>query len=493
MLWPSFVGPAYRARSETIAADALVNLYSETTVIAQEAKKTTYYGTPGLKFFLTAPGGDVVCRGSFSQDGRTFSVIGDALYEIDMVGATVTNRGVIAFNSEPVSFASNGRGGEQLAIVGGGQLKIFNLVTNALSAAIVLPLTNAPVMIWFMDSYFLLLERDTVRVWFSAPASLGGGTSWSALDFFARSQTSDNLMAIAVVRNRLWLFGSLTSEVYYDSGDADNPFVPYPGSLMQEGLSARWAMTVFGEGVFWLAQDNQGRNRIVSGSDYQPTVVSTPPISFAIASYADITDCEVLAYEQEGHPFLAWSFPSGGDAGVTWCYDPREDQWHQRSQWNDALGIDMVWQARGLASTDQGLLVGDRTTGDLYTLDLDTFEDNEETIRRMRRAPYLSSENQWLRLDRFELGIQTGVGLASGQGVTPELMLSLSRDNGHTWIDAGTAGMGPMGEYDTRVIWRMLGRARADRLVLEVSQTDPVRAVWGPGAWIKARPGTGQL
>jgi len=45
----------------------------------------------------------------------------------------------------------------------------------------------------------------------------------------------------------------------------------------------------------------------------------------------------------------------------------------------------------------------------------------------------------------------------------------------------------------TRAIWRRLGRARADQLVLEVSQTDAVRAVWGPGLWLRITQGSEQL
>jgi hypothetical protein len=432
----------------------------------------------------------VACRGSFSQDGRTFTVVGDGLYEVNVAGQTATYRGGIANDGAPVSFSSNGRGGEQLAICGGGELKIFTLTTNILSAAVALPLTNQPVVLGFINGYFLLLERDSVRVWFS---NLENGLVWDALDFFARSQTSDNLVGLVVLRNRIWLFGSLTTEVYYDSGDADNPFVPYPGSVMQEGLVVWTAVIVLGENVFWLAQDNQGRNRIVFGNDYTPTVISTPPISFAIASYATVENCEVFGYEQEGHPFLVWSFPSGGAAGVTWVYDAREQEWHQRSTWNVALGIDTVWRARGLASTNDGLLVGDRTTGDLYTLDLDTFLDNGAMIRRLRRAPYVSAENQWIFVDRVELGIQAGVGLASGQGSAPVVELTVSKDNGHSWMSAGDALLGAMGEYFDRAIWNLIGRVRADRLVLQVTLTDPVRAVWGPGLWLRARPGSGEL
>lgn len=486
MLWPSFVGPAYRARSQAIAADELINLYTEVTENAVDVKQTTFYGTPGLKPLLTV--GTLGCRGSWSQDGRTFTVVGALLYELNTTVSpvTATARGTVRNDGLPVSFASNGRGGEQLAIVSGGQLSILSLTTGLFTSPVALPLTNAAVMIDFIDGYFVLLEANTIRVWFCA---LENGLLWDALDFFAVSVFSANLVGIKVWRDRIWAFGSQSTVIYYDSGNADNPFVPYPGSVMEEGLVTPWGVIVMGETIFWLAQDNQGRNRFVSAVDYSPVVISTPPISFALASYPTIADAEVLGYEQEGHPFIAWTFPTG----ETLVYDAREKDWHKRDTWDDASGTGQRWRARGLCATDTRLIVGDFQTGALYTLDLDTFQDRGQTIRRLRRAPYPSAENQWLFLDRIELGMQAGIGVTTGQGSQPKAMLAISKDGGFTYAPPTTTSIGLIGETTNRAIWRRLGRVRADRLVIEITQTDPVRCVWGPGLWLTARPGSGAL
>ncbi len=485
-LWDGFIGPSNRARSATIAADQAINIFLETTTISEEIKLKTFYGTPGMKFLMTLA--TLGCRGIFSQDGRTWAVFGAVLYELNLIARTSSVLGTVPNDGLPVSFASNGRGGEQMVCCAGGSLFVFNLVTNTLSAAIVLPLTNAPVYLDFIDGYFLLLEADTVRVWFS---NLEDGTTWDALDFFARSQTSDNVIGMKVFRDRVWVFGSLSSEVYYDGGDLLNPFVPYPGSVMQEGTINQTCITIQGESVYWVAQDNLGRNRMVSAVNYAPTVISTPPIGYALAAMTTVDDAEVLAYEQEGHPFVAWTFPTGDQ---TWVWDVREQTWHQRDSYDVTMSQSHRWRARGLASVGTMLVTGDYATGVLCTLDLDTFTDEDSlTIRRARRAPYLSQENQWMFIDQIELGMQTAVGLVAGQGSAPQVMLSLSKDAGATWIPPTTASIGAMGATVARAIWRRLGRVRADRLVIEVTQTDPVRCVWGPGLWIRATAGSGQL
>ena len=192
MLLEEFNGGAYQALSPTLAADMAINIFAETRRV-EGAKKTRWtLGTPGLKFFATGSG--VECRGWFSQDGRTVVVIGENIYEATIATATLTLLGTIPDNGEPVSFASNGQGGDQIAIVGGDELKIFDTSTNTLSAAIALPFTG-PVMIVFLDAYFLINQRNSPIIWFSA---LEDGTSWDALDFIARSGTSDNVVGIGV-------------------------------------------------------------------------------------------------------------------------------------------------------------------------------------------------------------------------------------------------------------------------------------------------------
>ncbi len=484
-LWAAFCGGAYRSRSRNIAADECHNLYPEVTEISTEVKEGVLYGTPGLKFLLHTS--ESACRGNFSQDALTVSVIGGTVYVVDVAGANASAVGSLANDGKPVSFACNGHGGEQLVMVGGGQLKVLNLITHVLSAGIALPLSNAPVQVEFIDGYFILSEADSLRVWFSA---IEDGTLWDALDFFAVSLTSSNVVGIKALRDRIWVFQSQTTVLYYESGDLLNPFVPYPGSVMQEGASTPWGITIQGEQIYWLAQDNQGRARMVTSGDSSAVAISTVAISFELSSYSRLDDAEVLSYEQEGHPFIAWTFPS---AETTWVYDTREQLWHQRDYWNQSRGIATRWRARGICSTGQSIVVGDCQTGDLYTLDLDTFTDNGAIIRRMRQAPYLGNENQWFFLNRVELGIESGVGLNSGQGSDPQLMLEVSGDSGHSFGPVTTAPMGKMGEYQTLAQWFLLGRHRLDRLVLRVTQTDPVRAVWGPGLWLRGKPGTGQL
>lgn len=489
MVWPTFCGESYKARSSTLAADTAINVYLETRQSETAPKPATWYGTPGLTLQATAA--TVGSRGSFSQDGRAWTVIGDVFYELamDSVGAvSLTTIGTVADDGFPVSFISNGKGGDQLGFVSGGVFYVFELDTNTLLPPVSLPFTD-PVMACFLDGYGLILQRDSPIVWFSA---LEDFTSFDALDFFARSSTSDNFIGIGATRDRIWGLGSATTTLFYDSGDADTPFVPYPGSTTQVGLATPWLMAVDGDVVTWVGTRGQGALQVFQATDPAPTVISTPPIEAFLAACTTVDDGELLAYTQDGHNFSLLTCPSSPADIQTYGWDLREGVWHARAGRDSVQGVYTRWRAKGCISWQDRIFVGDFENGNLYTLELDTYADNGEILKRERTAPYIGDENQWLFLDQIELGVEPGVGLSEGQGADPTVNLELSRDGAHTFVDAGPARIGAMGDYGCRAIWRKLGRARMDRLVLRVTQTDAVKTAW-VGAWLRMTPGTGNL
>lgn len=93
-------------------------------------------------------------------------------------------------------------------------------------------------------------------------------------------------------------------------------------------------------------------------------------------------------------------------------------------------------------------------------------------VRRLRRSPHLTSEQLWLFVERFQLELQVGVGLSTGQGSDPQIMLRISRNGGRTWGPELWTSAGKIGQYSRRALWRRLGRGRD--LVFEVSVSDPV-------------------
>lgn len=93
-------------------------------------------------------------------------------------------------------------------------------------------------------------------------------------------------------------------------------------------------------------------------------------------------------------------------------------------------------------------------------------------LRRLRRAPHLCAEQKQVTYHEFELDMEVGVGATTGLGIEPQVMLRWSDDGGISWSHEHWLTAGQIGAYETRMVWRRLGRAR-DR-IFEITMSDPV-------------------
>jgi hypothetical protein len=119
------------------------------------------------------------------------------------------------------------------------------------------------------------------------------------------------------------------------------------------------------------------------------------------------------------------------------------------------------------------------TTPPSYSLDV-------HYIRRLRRAPHVANEHKRVFYRRFELDLERGQALASGQGSDPQVLFRLSRDGGQTWSEELRLDAGAQGDYQSRVMARRLGQARD--CVFEIVVSDPV--AWRiVGAFLEIEPG----
>ena len=101
----------------------------------------------------------------------------------------------------------------------------------------------------------------------------------------------------------------------------------------------------------------------------------------------------------------------------------------------------------------------------------------------------MTSKHVFAGLEQYAIGklqvdCETGVGLETGQGSNPQMMLQVSRDGGHTFGAEQWRDMGKLGNYRTRTQWTRLGQARDWVFRLRIS--DPVKriilGVWVDGA-----------
>lgn len=458
-----FVGGAYKARSTNLNAQECINLFP--VIDKQDAKEVTaLYGTPGLASFSTleVESATSTCRGIHVFAGSLYAVIGANVYRVNSAGGS-QDIGSIGTTSGPVFMDDNGR---EILLVDGtdtGYLvdtsgNIDEVTDNDF------PMSGS---VTFQDGYFIVTHVNTGEIWISG---LYDGNSWDALDFATAEGKPDNSLRTISNNRDLWIFGTKSTEVFYNSGDSDFPFQRISGAVLDVGLASAAAAVKVKGVLFWLTDLGQ----IVQSNGYGYTPISTEHIDYAISGYT-ISDATMYTYNLEGNDFVVTNFPTDGK---TWVYCINTGWWHEWRSY--AAGDDSVsWSRhRGQfgAMFDRKPIIGDFQNGKLYELNMNTYTDNGYAIQRIRATQTISSGRSLFVTSWLEIEFESGVGLDEGaQGEDPQACLEWSDDGGHTWSNEHWTGFGKQGEYRRRAIWKRLGKSRGR--IYRLTITDPVKVV----------------
>lgn len=530
--YPNFVGAAYRLASINAAGDRCVNLYPQTIQSGTGKGKASLECTPGLVAFGTLPTSP--CRGLWAGFNRLFAVGGDTLYEVADTG-TPTSVGAMSSATTPATIFANGLG-TQLMIVTGDEVWVTNggapvqptyatlagtvdtdgtAVTWVSGDKFTPTMIGTPITInavdytvatfenpesitltatagvqtgetsgWvelvkgvagaYIGGYFCVLAPNSNTINVSA---LNNGLEWDPLDYQQRISRSDRLQMIYTVGENLWLFGTNTCEAWYLTGN-DYPLTRIEGSLLDYGVWAPFSVAPVGDNsVMWLSGTDRGLGSVKLVNGLKASTVSTYAVEWAIRQYETSTDAIAYSYSQNGHVFYVLNFPT---ASKTWVYDVGENAWHERA-YGTALAGQIQWFS---AATFGENIVGAGESGELYYMRADAYDDDGETIRRIRQAPHLSEEQLWLFYRYFQLDADMG----DVPSTAPDITLEISNDGGKTFGTPITIAMGAIGDYTRRAKWNRLGRSR-DR-VFKVTCDAPVFQSW-VNAYIDVDAGTG--
>jgi hypothetical protein len=455
------LGSAYVARSVNAADNRMVNLFPE---VLQEGKTAAYLQrVPGLVLRATLGVGPIRGMNAFGE--YLYVASGSSLYRVDQA-YTSTLIGTLA-NDGPVSMANNGT---QLFIACNGPSYIYNTSTLAFQQ-ITDPDFPGALTVSYLDEYFVFIEPNSQRVWVT---SLNDGTMIDPLDFASAEGDPDGLVSSIVDHSEVWLFGTNSVEVWYNSGAADFPLQRIQGAFNEIGCAATFSVAKLDNGLFWLGADARGKGIVYRANGYTGQRISTHAVEWQIQGYANIDDAVAYTYQQDGHSFYVLNFPS---ANATWVYDVATGAWHERAGFDN--GIFTRQRGTCQASFAGDILVGDYQNGRVYAYDINYHQDYDRPqrwLRSWRALPTNANNFKRTAQHSLQIDIESGVGLDGlVQGSDPQIMLRWSDDGGHTWSNEHWAEMGKLGRYNTRVFFRRLGMTMKLRdRVYELSGTDPV-------------------
>ena len=459
------LGSTYVARSVNAADARMVNLFPE--VVPEGGKEPAFLQRcPGLLNLATVGSGPIRGLWTFSSDNNTaFVVSGNELYKINTSYAA-TLLGSIP-GTGPVSMADNGI---QLFIACNGPSYIYNNNTNVFGQIIDSDFPGA-VSVGYIDGYFVFNEPNSQRIWVT---QLLDGTSIDPTDYASAEGSPDGVVGLIIDHREVWVYGTNSVEVWYDAGTPDFPLQRIQGAFNEIGCISAYTIAKMDNGLFWLGADARGQGIVYRANGYTGQRISTHAVEWQIQQYGNLTDALAYTYQQDGHSFYVLIFPS---ANTTWVYDVATGAWHERAGWSD--GSFTRHRSNCQMAFNNKIVVGDYQNGNIYAFDLDTYADNgqiQKWLRSWRALPTGQNNLKRTAQHAMQLDMESGVGLATGQGSNPEVMLRWSDDGGHTWSNYRTTSVGKIGEYYYRVWFRRLGMTMKLRdRVYELSMTDPVK------------------
>jgi hypothetical protein len=464
-----FDSGAYETRGVISGPELQWNLYAEPGP-KNAPFPITLYPSPGLILAADYAGQATGrARGMYAASNRALYVVfGTELWQV--VGAYVINLigNLGADSGNPVSMCDNGI---TLVVVDGSPNGwTVDLATNAF-APIADPAFYGSNRVDFIDTFLIFNWPGTPTFYISD----SNATTFNPLYFAQKEGYNDLLVSIAALHDNIWLFGAVTTEVWFNSGAADFPFQRQYNSIIQQGCIAAYSVTVADNAVFWLSQDRQGRNMLMRGEGYAAKRVSNFAVEDAWSTYPIVNNAVGMCYQIAGHLQYTLYFPS---QNVTWVYDATTGFWHRRVYGAN----DDAWLLSCAAYWDLGInvnlvMAGDRSGPRLYIVDRNTFTDAGVPILRRRRWPHVLNDQKRLVHSQFVAAMQ-GTNLAPD-----EVSLVWSDDGGQTYGTplVQTTNNASNGQYS----WRRLGMAR-DR-VYDLSWTAQGETALN-GAWIEAVP-----
>lgn len=455
----------YVAESLPLSAQECINWYPNVAEVPSMSQESLY-GTPGIRQVATSGSETVDAnRGARKLDGIPYFVNRNTLYRLNE-DHTLTDLGAISGTGR-VFMADNGT--QLVILVPGGSGYVYEAIGGL--AEITDPDFRAngnPTSVVFVDGYFVFTTDEKKFVL----SAINDGTSYNAVDFGSAESSPDGTVTGIVFKNQLFIVGERSTEAFNNIGDVSFPF-ERSGLFLDEGTLAPFSVVPATETFMFLGLGVNEEPAIYQFSGNGTQRISTQAIDRILSR---LTDEELAAvygfsYSQAGHFFVGFTLPD-----TTVVFDTYTGRWHERrSEYiaTDGFVRKIAWRAASIVSAFGNLYVGDSVDGRIGILDLDTYDEYSNEMRRVfATQPFLNNLKPFF-VPYLELVVESGVG----NGVEdPTIRMQRSLDGGHTFQDHRDRPIGKIGRYQDRVIWRRLGRvSRFD--VYRFTLSDPVKPV----------------
>ena len=456
-----FTNGFYQSRALPLSAQRCVNWYTNVSEV-QTLSGENLFGTPGISLIDS---GETLepNRGSHNMAGAPYFVNGNTLYRLNRVLDGLGNE---SFNVEAlgtiegsgrVSMADNGL--QLCIVVPGGKAYIFSTGPDALveitDAAFIVSQT-----VVYIGGYFVFNASNSNTVFHS---ELRDGLNYNALDFAEAEADPDPTVALHVHRNTLYVLGSETIEPYTNTGGLQFAFSAIPGGVINKGLRSTFGVVEFDQTFAFIGSGANEQDSLFAFSGGGVVEIATIPVAQLIqnATPEQLDESFVFYHAlNKAHFFgitagsrtLVFDSTASGASG--------RKVWHERSSRED--GQDIQWRVSSIVQGYNKTFVGDIIDGRIGEMKDDTYTEYDNSIIRVCTTQPFDNFATSMSVSRLETTMNAGQGTMTEQG---RISLDWSDDGGRLFGDQLSRGMGLLGDYVRRTIWRRLGRFPKTRVL----------------------------
>lgn len=426
------------------SGERLVNMFARpTTGVSQ----SILLGRSGLVQHANISSSTV--RAITSMGGKIYAVSNGALWRLD--DGTPIQVGTVPDGETGIAASVN-----QIALTISGDYYCYD--GTSLQQITAGALTSAK-DVEYMDGYFVVIgsaqgRNDALQI-----SGLDDGKTFNALEFAFAEENADDLTGILRDHGELYLFGTETTQIFYNSGAADFPFAPNRGAMIEAGCLFGATIAKADNAVFWVRSDNA----VVRAAGASPAIISTPEIKEELGR-SEISGG--FTFSDKGTEFYAVK----RKFKTTLCFDLATGLWHERA--NDLEYA--PWIANCSVKLRGNEYFG-TSTGKIVTQSEGVYSDLGGILLTEAVSAPIENSGDFFRIRRVEAQIRNAS--LSAQDATPQVMMQLSGD-GLNWGRERVSNLGGVGEYWQRSAWHSLGQYRRVQMRLRMTDNAP-RDIYG--------------
>lgn len=371
-----------------------------------------------------------------------FAVSGGEVWKITSKDGSKTNlTGVSLIDGNRVSIDEAAKDSDTYVFMAnGGQIAYTNGITPTafISSTGSRSAPSQVTHLTYFDTYLIVAEGRSFG--FSNP---NDPFKWDSGDSYQAEMMIDDITALYQANRRIYIFGPQSVETWYNSGTVGSPFLRrLSGGYIEKGLQAPYAIDVSDGVLTFLDKDR----RIISVEDDSFKIISEG-YEKDIQSLNNVSDANAFRVKINGRNLFIVNFPQ---ELKTFVYDYELDTWYNWGYYTPESGIYDIFKGGCYAyAKDWNMhIIGDNTTGKLYSFSQNIKNDNGREIRSFFRTGHVNYGVDSILKEcvKLKCRVKRGVGKSSNPYAAPS-MLVRKRDNGSLiWGNWKKVDLGKIGD-----------------------------------------------